>query len=239
MKRLLLVAIAFATLSTLHAAPPGDRAHDIIRILNLKPLPRESGYLGIIGVSAQKVTVDGHKLAVQSQNYYMLTRDKPINYLHWLADDDTHILVEGGPVDYFIFHPDGRAEQVTLGLDLVAGQRPVTAVPGNCWKALRLRPNSPPTASKSEPALTSSAAMPAKPLGPPTIPCAPSSAPTGSPEARHSLGGMLHLIPVFRGQGTAAHPFAYPSIREMRGKACARPAVSIGHKRVAGRCARC
>jgi predicted cupin superfamily sugar epimerase len=140
MKRLLLVAIAFATLSTLHAAPPGDRAHDIIRILNLKPLPRESGYLGIIGVSAQKVTVDGHKLAVQSQNYYMLTRDKPINYLHWLADDDTHILVEGGPVDYFIFHPDGRAEQVTLGLDLVAGQRPVTAVPGNCWKALRLRP---------------------------------------------------------------------------------------------------
>jgi hypothetical protein len=78
-------------------------------------------------------------LAVQSQNYYMLTQDKPINYLHWLASDDTHILVEGGPVDYFIFHPDGRVENVTLGLNYAAGERPVVAVPGECWKALRLR----------------------------------------------------------------------------------------------------
>jgi len=56
------------------------------------------------------VTMDGRALAAyQSQNYYMLTRDLPINYLHWLAPDDTHILIEGGPVDYFIFHPDGLA----------------------------------------------------------------------------------------------------------------------------------
>ncbi len=68
----------------------------------------------------------------------MLTRDLPVNYLHWLAPDDTHILIEGGPVDYFIFHPDGRAEKVILGMDLAAGQRPVVAVPGGCWKALRL-----------------------------------------------------------------------------------------------------
>jgi len=87
----------------------------------------------------QTVTVDGRSLAVQSQNYYMLTRERPINSLHWLAPDDTHILIEGGPVDYFIFHPDGQAEKVTLGMDLAAGQRPVVAVPGGCWKALRLR----------------------------------------------------------------------------------------------------
>ena len=104
-----------------------------------KLLPGESGYLGIIGKSAQVVSVDGHSLAVQSQNYYMLTRERPINYLHWLASDDTHILIEGGPVDYFIFHPDGRAEKLTLGMDLATGERPVIAVPGGCWKALRLR----------------------------------------------------------------------------------------------------
>jgi predicted cupin superfamily sugar epimerase len=52
--------------------------------------------------------------------------------------EPTHILIEGGPVDYFIFHPDGRAEKVTLGLDFAAGQRPVVAVPGGCSKALRL-----------------------------------------------------------------------------------------------------
>lgn len=115
------------------------RARELIRLLKLSVLPRESGYLGIIGRSAQVVTFDGQKLAVQSQNYYMLTRDRPINYLHWLAPDDTHILIEGGPVDYFIFHPDGHVEKVTLGMNLAAGQRPVVAVPGGCWKALRLR----------------------------------------------------------------------------------------------------
>jgi predicted cupin superfamily sugar epimerase len=147
-----LILISLAALASLAAPRPGSqaappaharvgsdaRARELIRALQLHILPGESGYLGIIGVSAQKVTVGGRSLAVQSQNYYMLTRDRPINYLHWLAPDDTHILIEGGPVDYFLFHPDGRAEKITLGMDLAAGQRPVVAVPGGCWKALRL-----------------------------------------------------------------------------------------------------
>jgi predicted cupin superfamily sugar epimerase len=138
-------ALATILIGLLALAGPSDnakldaRAQELIRLLKLEPLPRESGYLGIIGKSAQMVSVDGRRLAVQSQNYYMLTRERPINYLHWLASDDTHILIEGGPVDYFIFHPDGRAEKVTLGMDLAAGERPVVAVPGGCWKALRLR----------------------------------------------------------------------------------------------------
>jgi predicted cupin superfamily sugar epimerase len=141
MKYLLVVAIIIAGVMALGAMPqagPDTRARELIQTLHLNVLPKESGYLGIIGRSSQVVTVDGRALAVQSQNYYMLTRDRPINYLHWLVPDDTHILIEGGPVDYFIFHPDGRAEKVTLGLDLAAGQRPVVAVPGGCWKALRL-----------------------------------------------------------------------------------------------------
>jgi len=124
-----------------NSAPIGSdqRARDLIRLLELHVLPKESGYLGIIGVSAQKIMVDGRSLAAQSQNYYLLTRDRPINFLHWLQPDDTHILIEGGPVDYFIFHPDGHAEKITLGMDLQAGQRPVVAIPGGSWKALRLR----------------------------------------------------------------------------------------------------
>jgi uncharacterized protein len=138
---ILLTTIVLAGFASVAAAPrigSDARARDLIRMLNLKVLPKESGYLGIIGQSAQMVTLDGRSLAVQSQNYYMLTRELPINYLHWLAPDDTHILIEGGPVDYFIFYPDGRAEKITLGMDLAAGERPVVVVPGNCWKALRL-----------------------------------------------------------------------------------------------------
>ena len=144
MKNLLaVVTFAFAAVMSFNAAAQTKagsdaRARELIQTLHLTVLPKESGYLGIIGRSAQMVTVDGRALAVQSQNYYMLTRDLPINYLHWLVPDDTHILIEGGPVDYFIFHPDGRAEKITLGFDIAAGQRPVVAVPGGCWKALRL-----------------------------------------------------------------------------------------------------
>lgn len=141
MRRLILVLAAVAVLSAANAAAPtvsDARARELIATLHLKPLPGESGYLGLIGDSAQKVEVDGRELKVQSQVYYMLTRDRPINYLHWLASDDTHILIEGGPVDYFIFHPDGRVEKLVLGRDVAAGERPVVAVPGGCWKALRL-----------------------------------------------------------------------------------------------------
>lgn len=143
MRNLLIAFAALAALTVTYAsAPEGTdaRARELIDTLHLKPLPGESGYLGLIGDSAQKAQIDGRTLKIQSQVYYMLTRDRPINYLHWLASDDTHILIEGGPVDYFIFHPDGRAERVVLGRDIAAGQRPVVAVPGGCWKALRLHP---------------------------------------------------------------------------------------------------
>jgi predicted cupin superfamily sugar epimerase len=140
-RSILLPTIFIAFLGVLHAqAPEGSaaRARELIRTLHLNVLPKESGYLGLIGQSAQTVTIDGKKLAIQSQVYYMLTRDRPVNYLHWLAPDDTHILIEGGPVDYYIFHPDGHAEMVTLGRDVAAGQRPLVAIPAGCWKALRL-----------------------------------------------------------------------------------------------------
>jgi predicted cupin superfamily sugar epimerase len=122
--------------------PPADaRARELITLLKLEFLPGESGYFGFIGRSAQSVTVAGGRtLAAQSQIHYLLTRELPLNYLHWLASDDTQVLLEGGPVDYFIFHPDGRAEKITLGRDLAAGQRLVVSVPGGCWKALRLWP---------------------------------------------------------------------------------------------------
>src|SRR5690349_1648436 len=141
MKYVIVVGLTLLGLGTLFGVPQAGsdaRARELIRTLKLSVLPKESGYLGIIGRSEQMVTVDGRALAVQSQNYYMLTRDLPINYLHWLAPDDTHILIEGGPVDYFIFHPDGHSEKVTLGTDIATGQRPVVAVPGGCWKALKL-----------------------------------------------------------------------------------------------------
>ena len=68
----------------------------------------------------------------------MLTANLNINYLHHLDSDDTHILIEGGPVVYYIFHSDGRTERVVLGRDVENGERMMVSVPGGAWKALVL-----------------------------------------------------------------------------------------------------
>ena len=124
------------------------RAQTLISTLKLTYLPKESGYIGLLGRSSQLVETHPAddrqcQLAAQSHNYYMLTSQFPTNYLHWLESDDTHVLVEGGPVDYFVFHPFKpgarvRAEKITVGRDVERGQKPVIAVPGGCWKALKL-----------------------------------------------------------------------------------------------------
>jgi len=135
---LLSVGCAFADAPV---TPPSDPvARQWIAALRMQVLPKESGYFSLISTSAQQVEVLGRPLPGQSQIYYLLTRELPINYLHWLEPDDTHILLDGGPVDYFIFHPDGRVEKFTLGKDVLAGQVLVVPVPGRCWKALKLHP---------------------------------------------------------------------------------------------------
>lgn len=127
-----LTAILAASSLAAQHLEEAARATQIIQQLQLTVLPKESGYIGLIGNSAITTSADGKRLAIQSQVYYMLTRERPLNYLHWLAGDDTHILIEGGPVDYFIFHPDGHSEKITLGRNYAAGERPLVAVPGGC-----------------------------------------------------------------------------------------------------------
>jgi predicted cupin superfamily sugar epimerase len=136
--------------SSLSPNPNGEfgRAQRLISALKLTYLPKESGYIGILGRSSQLVETHSadnrmRELAAQSHNYYMLTSQFPTNFLHWLEGDDTHILIDGGPLDYFVFHPSKsgagvRAEKVTVGMDVEKGQNPVIAVPGGCWKALKL-----------------------------------------------------------------------------------------------------
>jgi predicted cupin superfamily sugar epimerase len=138
---LLLLALVSPLCADTPPLPATDpQARKWIADLKMHVIPGESGYLSLIASSDQKMDLGGKPVAIQSQVYYMLTRELPTNYLHWLASDDTHVLIDGGPVDYFIFHPDGRVERFTLGRDIAAGERPVVPVPGGCWKALRLRP---------------------------------------------------------------------------------------------------
>ena len=113
----------------------------LIKELDLTPLEGESGYIGYISTSKIVVKQDGRDLKANGSIYYLLNKERPINYLHWLSPDDTHILLDGWPVHYYEFHEEDGKHYAThhlVGSDILKGERPVLMIPGGSWKALVL-----------------------------------------------------------------------------------------------------
>lgn len=114
------------------------RFEDLRKRLNLTHLDHESGFFAVEYVSAIEVEASDGRSHASNAIYYALNQDQPQNHLHQLSSDDYHILIEGGPADYFIFHPDAHVEKYTLGRNLESDQRLMIATPGGCAKAIRL-----------------------------------------------------------------------------------------------------
>lgn len=118
--------------------PNQDRLETLKARLGLRHLEGEGGLFTEAYISNLSVEAGNGPSQASNGIYYALTKDHPQNHLHHLASDDYHILIEGGPADYYIFHPDGKAEAISLGADLEAGQSLMVPTPANCWKAIRL-----------------------------------------------------------------------------------------------------
>ena len=111
-----------------------NRIDELVDMLGLTEMNLESGLFQVVNVS-------GIELGEQAANnviYFMLTSEMPQSYLHHMASDDVQILIEGGPVDYYLFAEDGSCRKVTMGFDVSAGQQPIVIAPGGSAKALIL-----------------------------------------------------------------------------------------------------
>lgn len=64
---------------------------------------------------------------------YLLDAERPINAWHHLASDDTHMLLDGGPVEYLTVEADGEVRATVLD-----AAHPVISIPAGSYKALRL-----------------------------------------------------------------------------------------------------
>lgn len=112
---------------------------ELKKLLGLKYLESgESGFLSQIDKSALNVCYKWHSFKANSSIYYMLTKEYPINYLHWLAMDDMHIICKGGPLSYYVFYKDGTSKEYVVGSDAINGDLLCLMIPAGSWKALKL-----------------------------------------------------------------------------------------------------
>ena len=105
-------------------------ANDIIRLLDLKPLPLEGGYFR--ETYRSKVVFPGRQKSAGTAIYYLLTPDT-CSALHRLPTDELFHFYQGDPVQMLQLGPDS-GKVVMLGNDIQAGQRPQVVVPAGVWQ---------------------------------------------------------------------------------------------------------
>lgn len=102
-------------------------AGDVIRLLDLKPLPEEGGLFR-----------ETYRSPLSTAIYYLITPDH-FSTLHRVRGDEVFHFYLGDPVEMLMLRADGSGEVVTLGTDLNAGMRPQIIVKGGVWQGSRLR----------------------------------------------------------------------------------------------------
>lgn len=120
-------------------------AETIIRELGLVPHPEEGGFFRETYRAEETIThtalpdvYDGHRHH-STAIYYLLTPET-FSHLHRLNSDEVFHFYMGDPCEMLQLHPDGRAETVVLGHDILSGQHPQVLVPKGVWQGMRLLP---------------------------------------------------------------------------------------------------
>ena len=114
-------------------------AEKIIKMFNMKPLPKEGGYYSetyrsdhiVPGASLPEPYESDRSLSTAI--YYMLTPDTQ-SLLHRLPTDEIFHFYIGDPVLMLQLFPDGTVNTMLLGQDLEAGHSTQVIVPKGVWQ---------------------------------------------------------------------------------------------------------
>ncbi|MBU2572470.1 MAG: cupin domain-containing protein [Elusimicrobia bacterium] len=104
-------------------------AKDLIRVYKLEKHP-EGGYFRESYRAAGKIAGTGRNFSTAI--YFLLPAGEK-SWLHRLKSDEVWHFYLGGALELAQIFPDGRAGQVVLGRDALAGQKLQHAVPAGCW----------------------------------------------------------------------------------------------------------
>ncbi|TWT48486.1 cupin domain-containing protein [Botrimarina hoheduenensis] len=118
-------------------------AAEVIRLLDLEPLPEEGGFYRETFRSRRKLVpgcfgpeYEGERDAL-TVIYFLVTPESPSAW-HVLPSDEVFLWHAGAPVAMLLLPNGGPAQELRLGADLLSGERPQAVVPGDVWQGCRL-----------------------------------------------------------------------------------------------------
>lgn len=128
--------------SSVAIAQPSGMAAKLIERLQMQRIPDEGAWFAatyrsddVLPAGAISRYRSGPRVA-GSAIYALITRDD-FSALHRLQTDETWHYYSGDPLELLLLHPDGRAETVVLGPDVLNGQQPQYTVRRGVWQGAR------------------------------------------------------------------------------------------------------
>jgi predicted cupin superfamily sugar epimerase len=125
-------------------------ATEIIKALGLEPHPIEGGFFretyrsdGSIPCSALPAAYRSASVRSLGTAIYYLLTSATFSELHRLPTEEVFHLYLGGPVRMLQLFTDGKARQIVIGSDILAGHEPQVIVPPGVWQGSRLEPGVP------------------------------------------------------------------------------------------------
>lgn len=119
-------------------------AAEIVRHLDLKPLPVEGGFYRVTYTSDLQLPASVLPPSIRSERpaksviFYLLTADMK-SRLHRLEIDEMWHFYMGDSVDLHVFGTEFDYTKVTLGHDVLDGQTVQAVVPAHSWFGARLQ----------------------------------------------------------------------------------------------------
>jgi predicted cupin superfamily sugar epimerase len=117
-------------------SPATHTAEQVIALLDLAPLPQEGGWFRR---THDATTTDSAGRRAWSMILSLFTPEQ-FSALHRVGTDELWIFQAGDPLEMLRLSDGGRGENLVLGLDVAAGQRPQVVVSGDVWQGARLAP---------------------------------------------------------------------------------------------------
>jgi len=147
MKEMIVFFVILFSLPVTLIAREGDdmqTAEEIIRVMDLKPLPEEGGYYretyrSDYGTNPANVfDVDADSDRNLSTAIYYLVSAGSFSAIHRIKSDEVFHFYAGDPIEMMQIDAEGNKSNIIMGNNVLEGQVPQVVVPRNGWQALRL-----------------------------------------------------------------------------------------------------